>query len=246
MKVIKDICYSTSKHERQVLDLYLPDCEEFPVFVYFHGGGFVTGDKSDEGHLRMGKYLASKGIAFVCSNYRKYPDAVYPEYLKDCAAAVAWTFKHIAEYGKCDKVFVGGTSAGAYASMMLNYDKKWLAPHRIKIMDIAGFLHDAGQPTAHFNVLNFDKGIDYRRIIVDETAPLYYIGIEPEYPPQRHLVSTNDIPGRHAQLNLVLETMKHFEYDMSKTDIKVFEGRHSRYSEVKLEEVAEEFIRENM
>ena len=246
MKVLENISYSSIGHERQVLDVYLPDCEEFPVFVYFHGGGFEAGSKGDDRNNAIGIYLASKGIACVCANYRMYPDAVYPEYLKDCAAAVAWTFKHIAEYGKCDKVFVGGTSAGAYASMMLNYDKKWLAPHRIKIMDIAGFLHDAGQPTTHFNVLQYDRGIDRRRIVVDEAAPLYYIGIEPEYPPQRHLVSTNDIPGRHVQLNLVLEAMRHFEYDMSKVDIKVFEGKHSRYTEVKLEEVIEEFVRENL
>ena len=246
MKVIKDICYSTTKHERQVLDLYLPDCEEFPIFVYFHGGGFENGDKSNDGHVKMGEYLTSKGIALVCPNYRMYPDAAHPDYLRDCASAVAWTFNHKDEYGKCEKVFVGGTSAGAYASMMLNYDKKWLAPHRIKIMDIAGFFHDAGQPTTHFNVLQYDRGIDRRRIIVDEAAPLYYIGIEPEYPPQMHLVSTNDIPGRHAQLILVLETMKHFEYDMSKTELRVYEGRHSRYTEIKLQEVIAEFVEANL
>ena len=246
MKAIRDICYSTIGHECNFLDMYLPECEEFPVFIYFHGGGFEVGDKYDKYHLRMAEYLTSKGIALVCNNYRMYPDASYPDYVKDCAAAVAWTYKHIAEYGKCDKVFVGGTSAGAYASMMLNYDRKWLAPHKISIMDIAGFLHDAGQPTAHFNVLKYDKGIDYRRIIVDETAPLYYIGIEPEYPPQIHLVATNDIPGRHAQLNLVMETMKHFEYDMSKTELRVYEGRHAIYSEIKIEKVIEELVKNNI
>lgn len=245
MKVIKDICYSTLKHERQVLDLYLPDCKEFPVFVYFHGGGFENGHKGDARQSEIGNYLASKGIACVCANYRIYPDAEYPDFVRDGASAVAWTFKHIAEYGKCDKVFVGGTSAGAYITMMLNYDRKWLEPHRMNIMDIAGFVHDAGQPTTHFNVLRCD-GTDSRRIVVDEKAPLYYVGIEPEYPPQLHLVSTNDIKCRHTQLKLVMETMEFFEYDMSKVDLKVYEGTHSNYTEIRLCEVVEEFVKSNI
>lgn len=37
MKAIENIQHS--KHgEDTMLDMYLPDCEEFPVFVYFHGG----------------------------------------------------------------------------------------------------------------------------------------------------------------------------------------------------------------
>ena len=99
MKVIENIRYSSIGHERQVLDLYLPDCEEFPVFVYFHGGGFQNGAKGDDGNNKLGVHLASKGIACVCANYRLYPDAVFPDFVKDAAAVVGWTFKHIAEYG---------------------------------------------------------------------------------------------------------------------------------------------------
>lgn len=245
MKVLENISYSSIGHERQVLDLYLPDCDEFPVFVYFHGGGLHKGGKGIGGNNTVGINLAEKGIGCVCANYRLYPDAEYPDFIRDAAAAVAWTFKHINEYGKCDKIFVGGTSAGAYATMMLNYDRKWLAPHRINIMDIAGFVHDAGQATTHFNVLRGD-GMDRRRIVVDDRAPLYYIGVEPEYPPQLHLVSTNDIKCRHAQLNLLMETMEFFEYDMSKTELRVYEGKHSKYTEIKLWDVVGDFINNNL
>jgi len=241
MKCIKDIRYSTVGHQRQVLDLYLPDSDEFSVFVYFHGGGIVKGDKACP---EMAEHLTANNIALVSANYRLYPDAVYPDFLRDAAAAVAWVFKNIGEYGKCDKIYVGGTSAGAYFSMMLNFDKKWLAPHRLCPMDIAGFLHNGGQPTAHFNVLR-ERGIDSKRVIVDETAPLYYVGLEKEYPPMLHLIATNDMPGRHAQLNLLIETMKHFEYDMSKVELRVLEGTHSKYTEVKLWEVILDFVKNN-
>lgn len=241
MNAIRDICYKGTENERQKLDLFLPECEEFSVFIYFHGGGMEKGNKPGP---EVGEYFASRNIAFVGVNYRMYPDAVYPDFIRDAAAAVAWVFKNIGEYGKCNKIYVGGTSAGAYLTMMLNFDKKWLAPYKICPMDIAGFVHDAGQPTTHFNVLR-ERGIDSKRIIVDESAPLYYIGVEKEYPPMLHLVSTNDMPGRHAQLNIVIETMKHFGYDMSKVELRVLEGTHSRYTEVKLWDVVLDFIKNN-
>jgi acetyl esterase/lipase len=31
-----------------------------------------------------------KGIAVVAANYRMYPDAKFPEFIRDCASAVAW------------------------------------------------------------------------------------------------------------------------------------------------------------
>lgn len=42
MKTFTDICYC-EKH-LQYLDIYLPECKKFPVFVYFHGGGLENGD----------------------------------------------------------------------------------------------------------------------------------------------------------------------------------------------------------
>ncbi len=240
MKLITDICYS-DKSERNKLDLYLPDCDEFPVFVHFHGGGIEAGDKSTDGK-EIGEFLAKSGVAYVGVNYRMYPSAVYPEFIRDAAAAVAWTFKHISEYGKCDKIFVGGNSAGAYISMMLCYDKKYLAPYKINPNDIAGFVFDGAQPTAHFNVLR-ERGIDPRRAIVDETSPLYYIGLEESYPPMIYTVSDNDMPARLEQLQLVIATMKHFGYDESKFGLEIFEGTHGVYKNTWLGEIAYNFIK---
>ena len=39
MKLIENINYSDIEHKNQVLDIYLPDCNNFSVFIYFHGGG---------------------------------------------------------------------------------------------------------------------------------------------------------------------------------------------------------------
>ena len=127
MRKIENIQYS--KYEECILDIYLPECDKFSVFVYFHGGGLEADDKIKAEPLA--KYLTKHGIAVVSANYRMYPCAVYPEFIQDAAAAVSWTKKHIGEYGDCQGIFVGGSSAGAYLSMMLCFDKRYLAPYAL-------------------------------------------------------------------------------------------------------------------
>lgn len=224
MRVFKDISYCDIGHSRQVLDLHLPDREEFSVFIYFHGGGIEAGSKEQ----KFIEALVNKGVAVVAANYRMYPSAVFPEFVRDAAAAVAWTYKHINEYGKCSKFFVGGSSAGGYLSMMLCFNKAYLAPYKIDPAQIDGFIHDAGQPTTHFNVLR-ERGMDSRRVIIDEAAPLYYIGQDPEYAPMLFIVSDNDMANRYEQTMLVISTLKHFRYDQSKIELKVMNGTHCHY-----------------
>ena len=45
MKKVENVVYGDDKCH--LLDIYLPDTTEFPVFVYFHGGGLEGGDKAD-------------------------------------------------------------------------------------------------------------------------------------------------------------------------------------------------------
>ena len=105
MKVISNVCYGKAKHPEQYLDIYLPDKDAFKVFVYMHGGGLENGDKSSVSVV--GEYVASQGIAFVSINYRMYPQAMYPQFICDSAEAVAWVYKNIEAYGKCEGIYIG-------------------------------------------------------------------------------------------------------------------------------------------
>ena len=60
-------------------------------------------------------------------------------------------------------------------------------------MDFAGFIHDAGQPTSHFNVLK-ELGKDSKRIIVDETAPMYFVGMDETYSPKGWALKNLSLP----------------------------------------------------
>lgn len=223
MKTVFDVCYN--KETGQYLDIYLPESAEFSVMLYFHGGGLEAGDKSAANLFH--EYMTSHGIAVISANYRMYPTAKYPDYLTDAADAVAWVFENIGKYGKINGIYVGGSSAGGYISQMLCFDKSWLAKHGIQPTDIAGFIHDAGQPTCHFNVLR-ERGIDTRRVIVDDSAPLYHIGEDAQYPPMLIIVSDNDLQNRYEQTMLLLSTLKHFGHS-GIAQLKIMNGKHCEY-----------------
>lgn len=223
MKTILDVCYS--RKAEQYLDVYLPEKTEFPVLVYFHGGALEGGDKADS--KRFFDYMVSRGIAVVSANYRMYPNAEYPDFLTDAAQAVAWTFTNIGKYGNLKGVYVGGSSAGGYISQMLCFDKTWLSEHGIKPTDVAGFIHDAGQPTCHFNVLR-ERGIDTRRIIIDTAAPLYHICGDVQYPPMLIIVSDNDMQNRYEQTMLLVSTLKHFGH-CEKVQFQIMHSGHCAY-----------------
>lgn len=225
MKVLKNIFYSDDETPSRVLDVYLPEGDPDAVFLYIHGGGLEKEDKENAGAL-IGEYLVKRNIAFVTINYSMYPNAQYPDYITDAAKAVAWAHSNMSGLFHCDKLYVGGSSAGGYLSMMLCFDKSFLADVGLDNSAIAGYFHDAGQPTAHFKVLKY-RGIDPKRVIVDETAPLYHVGLAAVYPRMRFIVSDNDMKGRYEQTMLMLATLERFGH--RNFDHRVMNGKHCEY-----------------
>lgn len=223
MKTIYDVKYG--EEELQTFDIYLPDTDSFPVFIYFHGGGLEEGDKSHYNPLC--EYFASRGVAVVNANYRMYPKACYPDFLEDAAQVVAQVFSDMNKYGNVEGIYVGGSSAGGYISQMLCFDKRWLSSVGISPMDISGFVLDAGQPTCHYNILR-ERKIDKRRVIVDDSTALYHIGEDNEYTKMYIIVSDDDIPNRYEQTQLMLSTLKQFGHE-DKITYKLMHGKHCEY-----------------
>lgn len=225
MEKLENIYYTNMKLPQQILDVYLPDCDAFPVFIYFHGGGIESGDKTETAFYNA---LQQKGIAVVTANYRMYPSAVYPEFIRDAAAAVSWAYNNMSKYGTVTGFYVGGSSAGGYITQMLCFDKKYLAIHKIDADSLAGYIMDAGQPTVHFNVLA-ERGLDCRRVIIDEAAPIYHISAERSYPPLKIIVSDNDMQNRYEQTRLLVSTLNHFGHE-KKIDFQIVKNsEHCSY-----------------
>ena len=221
MKSIFDLAYK----ENLFLDLHLPESDSFDLFVYFHGGGLKNGRRG--GVEVFAKTLEKQNVATATVEYRMYPDAKFPDFIVDCANSIRWLKDNISQYGKCNRIYVGGSSAGGYLSMMLCFDKRYLNAVGLEPTDIDAYIHDAGQPTSHFNVLK-ELGKDSKRVIVDETAPMYFVGLEETYSPMLFIVSDNDMFGRYEQTMLMVKTLEHFGH-ADKVQTQVMNGKHCAY-----------------
>jgi acetyl esterase/lipase len=83
--------------------------EELPAVMYFHGGGWVVGDRDT--HDRLVRDLAhSAHAAIVFVDYSRAPEAQYPVAIEEAYAATAWVKAHGRSVGL--ELAVAGDSAG--------------------------------------------------------------------------------------------------------------------------------------
>lgn len=131
-------------HDRQRLDLYRPlGTGPFPVVVFFYGGGWDSGERAD--YLFIGQRLAAAGYLAVIPDYRLFPEVAFPEFIDDCAEAVAWTGLHAAAHGgDAGRIALMGHSAGAYNAMMLGLDGRYLLAAGWSASRLAGVIGLSG------------------------------------------------------------------------------------------------------
>ncbi len=118
-----DVVYGD--HPRNVLDVYLPESAggkstPLPVLVYFHGGGFVAGDKSG---FDASPYLR-RGYAVVSGNYRFVDGSttLSPAPLRDAARAIQFLRSKAAEWNlDANRIALSGSSAGAVITLWIGY-----------------------------------------------------------------------------------------------------------------------------
>jgi len=158
------------KQERCKLDIYYPvNKKNFATIVWFHGGGLTSGNKE------LPKALQEQGFAVIGVGSRLSPHVQGSEVIEDAAAATAWAFKHIKEYGGDDRlIFVSGHSAGGYLGMMLTLNTHYLEQYGVDANKIAALIPFSGHTITHFTIRN-ERGIKDVQAVVDEYAPLFYV-----------------------------------------------------------------------
>ncbi|MBS7566964.1 alpha/beta hydrolase fold domain-containing protein [Mucilaginibacter sp. Bleaf8] len=185
------------------LDIYYPkDVKNFATVLWFHGGGITGGSKE------IPKALTEKGFAVIGVGYRLSPKVKAPAYIEDAAAAIAWAFQHIAQYGGSDKlIFVSGHSAGGYLGMMTTLDKKYLQKYNIDANRIAALIPFSGQAITHFTIRQ-EKGIKDTQPIIDEYAPLFHV--RADAPPMLLITGDRELEmlGRYEENAYLLRMMK--------------------------------------
>lgn len=97
--------------------------EKLPVYIYFHGGGFIFGSIASE-DFTCAQTAINIGVLVVNVNYRHSPEHVFPTAWHDSQDAFAWVHKNIEELGgDSSKVLVGGVSAGGQLAASLTLEK---------------------------------------------------------------------------------------------------------------------------
>jgi len=206
MRTYFDLSYSASDtaSPSRLLDIYLPDTDGFDTILWFHGGGLEGGSYKDDSYAAG---IVSKGYAFVSAEYRMYPDACFPDYVEDAAAAVAYILKQISSYGGSGKLYISGTSAGAYLTMLLCLDQHYLRDAGICQEQIAGYISDSAQQFCHYNVLR-ELGQDRRLERIDEHAPIFYINSDLRIRPLLLLYYSDDIKCRPEENRLLYTSLQ--------------------------------------
>ncbi|GED96116.1 lipase [Gordonia crocea] len=105
-----------------MLDVYFapgpPSTTGRPTVVWIHGGGWVSGDKSDPAHYLS--RIAARGVTVVSLNYSLAPERTYPLAIAQFNEALRFLVGHAGDYRiDASKLVVAGDSAGANLASQL-------------------------------------------------------------------------------------------------------------------------------
>ena len=117
--ILPNITYSTASNTELKLDLYLPRKRNTPIptLMFFHGGGWVDGQKERNTFFLL-PYL-SLGWAVVNVEYRLARSAAAPAAVEDCRCALRWVTYHASQYSlDLSRIVLTGTSAGGHLSLI--------------------------------------------------------------------------------------------------------------------------------
>jgi len=123
--------------------VYTPEGDGlFPVFVNFHGGGWVIGD-IDTADAVCRDICRTAGCVVVSVDYRLAPEHPFPAAVEDACAAVAWVADNMGQLQGNGRLAVGGESAGGNLAAV-----------------VCQWARDRGGPQIHFQLLLYPV-VDY-------------------------------------------------------------------------------------
>jgi acetyl esterase/lipase len=119
----KDVAFAEVGGVELRLDVYeplepAPEGVTRPCVIYVHGGGWVIGDKREQG-VPLLNHLAANGYVGFNVNYRLSPKVKAPHHLIDVKRAIAWVREHAEDYGADpDFIAIAGGSAGGHLAAL--------------------------------------------------------------------------------------------------------------------------------
>jgi acetyl esterase/lipase len=95
------------------LRTFVPDAPIRGVMLRIHGGGWAAGAPEDDDTLND-RYARACGLVVVSPEYRLTPDVTVLEQITECVAVAEWLAANAAAELGCDRLLIGGISAGAH------------------------------------------------------------------------------------------------------------------------------------
>ncbi|OWJ94405.1 alpha/beta hydrolase [Pseudomonas sp. A46] len=127
-----------------------------PVFMFFHGGGWVLGDFPTHERL-IRDLVANSGAVAVYVDYTPSPEARYPTAINQAYAATKWVAEHGKEIGvDGTRLAVAGNSVGGNMAAVVSLMAKDKGTPKIRFQALLWPVTDANFNNASYN--QFEDG----------------------------------------------------------------------------------------
>ena len=124
---------------------------ELPVFMFFHGGGWVLGDYPTHERL-IRDLVVGSGAAAVYVDYSPSPEAKYPTAINQAYAATQWVAQNGTQIGVDGKrLAVAGNSVGGNMAAVVSLMAKDKGTPAIKLQLLMWPVTDANFNNASYN-----------------------------------------------------------------------------------------------
>lgn len=124
---------------------------ELPVFMFFHGGGWVLGDYPTHERL-IRDLVVGSGVAAVYVDYSPSPEAKYPTAINQAYAATQWVAQNGTQIGVDGKrLAVAGNSVGGNMAAVVSLMAKDKGTPAIKLQLLMWPVTDANFNNASYN-----------------------------------------------------------------------------------------------
>ncbi|KNX80633.1 alpha/beta hydrolase [Pseudomonas sp. 250J] len=124
---------------------------ELPVFMFFHGGGWVLGDYPTHERL-IRDLVVGSGAAAVYVDYTPSPEARFPTAINQAYAATRWVAEHGKEIGvDGSRLAVAGNSVGGNMAAVVALKAKEAGTPKLRFQALLWPVTDANFNNASYN-----------------------------------------------------------------------------------------------
>ncbi|MCG8294352.1 MULTISPECIES: alpha/beta hydrolase [Pseudomonas] len=124
---------------------------ELPVFMFFHGGGWVLGDYPTHERL-IRDLVVGSGAAAVYVDYTPSPEAKFPTAINQAYAATRWVAEHGKEIGvDSSRLAVAGNSVGGNMAAVVAIKAKEAGTPKLRFQALLWPVTDANFNNASYN-----------------------------------------------------------------------------------------------